>query len=254
MTTGYVGEIFSGIQGEGLYVGERQIFIRLLGCNLRCAYCDTAWAREPALYGRIEQAAGERDFEVRPNPMGVADLAAFISRLNAPHGLHDAVSITGGEPLLQAGFVHELAQRLRESGLRIHLETNGTLAAELGAVLDAIDVIAMDVKLPSAAGFECWDAHAAFFDAARPIAADSSRLFVKAIIAQSTTEQEIQRVGGLLASVTPHIPLVLQPVTKVEHGPGPPSPSVVLRLQTVAKEFLTSVRVIPQMHKLMGQL
>jgi 7-carboxy-7-deazaguanine synthase len=254
MTTGYVGEVFSGIQGEGLYVGERQIFVRLLGCNLRCAYCDTTWAREPALYCRVERTPGGRDFEEHANPLNDTDLAAFVGRLNEPSGLHDAVSITGGEPLSQPEFVRDLARQLRQIGLRVHLETNGTLAAALALVIDSVDVVAMDVKLPSAAGLDCWDDHAAFLDAARPLATGDSRLFVKAVVGQPTTEQEIVHACRMIAAVSPRIPLVLQPVTEVNAGPASPSPSAVLQLQAIAKQFLASVRVIPQMHKLMGQL
>jgi len=254
MTTGYIGEIFSGIQGEGLWVGERQIFVRLLGCNLRCSYCDTAWARERTLYCRVEKTAGERDFEEHSNPLDAARAGGFVLRLSQPAGLHGSVSFTGGEPLAQPEFLRELAQRVRAAGLQVYLETNGTLAESLAVLLDAVDVIAMDVKLASAAGFECWKEHEAFLDAARPFIARGSLLFVKAVFAESTAEQEIERLCRLISAVNPSLALVLQPVSEVRGGPVPPSPARVLRLQAVAKRALAEVRVIPQMHKLIGQI
>lgn len=253
MTPGYVGEIFSGIQGEGLWVGERQLFVRLVACNLRCSSCDTAWARERTLYCRVEKSAGARDFEERANPLDPPDAAALVLRLNSPR-LHDSVSLTGGEPLLQPEFLRDLARRLRPEGLRIYLETNGTLPEALAVVLDVVDVIAMDLKLPSAAGFECWEEHRAFLQAARPFLDAGSPLFAKAVFADSTAEGEIERACELLAAVSPDLPLVLQPVSQVPGGPAPPAPARALALHAVARRSLRRVRIIPQMHKLMGQM
>jgi pyruvate-formate lyase-activating enzyme len=169
--------------------------------------------------------------------------------------LHHAASFTGGEPLLQAEFVSQMAQRIRAAGLSVHLETNGTLANALPGVLHAVDVIAMDVKLPSAAGFECWQEHRAFLDAARPfIARPGAVLFVKAVFAQATGEDEIERLCRLVAAASPRIPLVLQPASPVAGGPQAPSPAQTLARQAKAAETLPHVRVIPQVHKLMGQM
>ena len=255
MSAGYLAEVFSAIQGEGLFVGERQIFVRLAGCNLRCAFCDTAWARERPLYCRAERTPGKRDFEELANPFEPGGAAELASRLHSLPRLHDAASLTGGEPLLQPEFVRGLAQRVRAAGLKVHLETNGTLANQLTSVLDAVDVIAMDVKLPSAAGFECWDDHRAFLEAARPfIRRHDALLFAKAIFAQTTTDEEVERLCRLLAEVSAETPLVLQPVSVVRGGPAPPSPGRALDLQAAAKQLLPHVRVIPQTHKLVRQM
>jgi organic radical activating enzyme len=254
MITGSLAEVFSATQGEGLFVGQRQLFVRLAGCNLRCRYCDTAWARERTPCCRAEHTPGGRDFTAHANPLDVEDAAALGLRLHVGR-LHDAVSFTGGEPLLQPEFLRDLARRLRAAGLPAHLETNGTLAEALARVSDAVDVIAMDLKLPSAAGFACWDEHRAFLDAARPfMQRPGALLFAKAVFAQATTEQEIERACTLLARVSAEIPLVLQPVSAVAGGPEPPAPARALALQAAAKPLLADVRVIPQTHKLMGQM
>lgn len=252
---GYIAEIFSGIQGEGLWVGERQIFVRLAGCNLHCSYCDTAWARDRALYCRAEKTPGQRDFEEHANPLDAARAAQLVVRLHSPAGLHSAVSFTGGEPLLQPELLRDMAERVRAAGVGVHLETNGTLPDALSRVFEAVDVIAMDVKLPSAAGMESWDEHRAFLDAARPfLSRGEAPLFVKAVFAGATADDEVEKACRLVASVSPQIPLVLQPVTRVPEGPEPPSPERTLCLQAVAKRFIPHVRVIPQVHKLMGQM
>lgn len=255
MTAGDLAELFSGIQGEGLFVGERQIFVRLAGCNLNCRYCDTAWAREPSPTWRAERHPGARDFADHANPVALETAAMHMLRLHAPRRLHRAVSFTGGEPLLQAEFVGDLARAARRAGLKAHLETNGTPAAALTRIADALDVIAMDLKLPSAAGVECWDEHRAFLEAAEPfLRRRGTVLFAKAVFAQTTSDDEIARACALLRAADPRLPLVLQPISPLPAGPPPPTPARVLEVQALAARHLRNVRVIPQVHKLMGQM
>lgn len=101
-----VTEIFPSIQGEGLRQGEPAIFIRLTGCNLNCAFCDTKYAwngGKPHSVDRILE-------EIKK------------MRLGFPA---DWVCLTGGEPLLQD--LAELAERLKKEGFQIQVETNGIL-------------------------------------------------------------------------------------------------------------------------------
>ena len=116
-----VCEIFASIQGESSYAGLPCVFVRMTGCNLRCSYCDTAYAYDEGAE-MTEDAVLE---EVRK------------------HGLN-LVEITGGEPLLQDGVV-SLAGRLISLGYKVLIETNGTL--DTGGVDDRA-VIIMDVKTP----------------------------------------------------------------------------------------------------------
>jgi len=254
--TAPIVEVFSSIQGEGLLVGERQVFLRLAGCNLCCAYCDTPGAQEIPAFARLERTPGRQDFAETPSAMTATEVADAIRHLVRPQpGLHHSVALTGGEPLLRAAFLLELLPRIGALGLGAYLETNGTLAEELGQVIAHLDAICADIKLPSATQQPPrWGAHE-FFLLTMAAHEDPTRLdFVKCIIAAESTEEEVGRAARLIAGINPQLPLVLQPVTPTRPNINAPAPGHMLNLQAVAKQHLTQVRVIPQTHRLGGYI
>jgi len=109
----FITEIFKSIQGEGTRAGLPCIFVRLTGCNLRCTWCDTAYA----FHGGKKMSAQE----VAARVDELAGRADGSERLNARTPL---VELTGGEPLLQEE-VYPLADRLLASGYTVMIETSG---------------------------------------------------------------------------------------------------------------------------------
>ena len=105
-----VTEIFPSIQGEGLRQGEPTIFIRLTGCNLNCAFCDTKYAWNGGKPHSVDQILDEVKRIKRGFPA-------------------DWVCLTGGEPLLQD--LSKLAGRLKKETFQIQVETNGLLYQDL---------------------------------------------------------------------------------------------------------------------------
>ena len=119
-------EIFSSFQGEGLLIGERQIFVRFAGCNLNCNYCDT------------NDSKSEKSGKLM-TPQSVTD---EINKLLTPDCR--SISFTGGEPSLYPDFINEVS-KLTE--LNIMLETNGTLPDNID-LIDRLDMVSLDIKLP----------------------------------------------------------------------------------------------------------
>jgi 7-carboxy-7-deazaguanine synthase len=97
-----VTEIFKSIQGESTYAGLPCVFVRLTGCNLRCHWCDTAYA----FHGGTKMTSD--------------DVLARVHELGGK-----LLEFTGGEPLLQEAEVLNLSRRLVEEGFRILIETSG---------------------------------------------------------------------------------------------------------------------------------
>lgn len=259
-SAGYLSEMFCSVQGEGLFVGERQIFVRTAGCAATCSWCDTVYSKVQTprfvIHGHADATA-----RWRANPVALEDVLDDVvacARANAPVV---TVSITGGEPLEQPEFVGALARGLRSRELRVYLETAGIHAAALRSVLDHVDVIAMDVKLPSATGVEHWDAHREFFSVLRGGGFDPARgggaLFVKVIVDLKATVAEIERAAALVASFSPRVPFVLQPESETMLSEKSTRDSRRALLQLIdagaraASLRLDVVRVIPQTHKVL---
>jgi len=218
--TAKIVEIFHSLQGEGLYVGEPMTFVRFLGCNLFCSYCDT-------LYARDEKRAADM----------TADQVLAAVALSAKPG--QFVSLTGGEPLLWTDFCAELIPKLRTKGLKTYLETNGTMVKEMARLDGLADVVAMDIKPPSDCGQDLWRAHREF------LALIKDRAFVKIVITSTIQPAEVERAVELVAEAGPAIPLVLQPAA----GDLAPDMGLARKYLARASERLSDVRIVSQMHK-----
>ena len=139
MEKAYVNEVFASIQGEGLYIGLYQLFIRFEGCNLSCSYCDT-------------DNNSKKDFEVNGkkylNPITVDNLLEIIStEFNLD--LYHSISFTGGEPSLQLDVIKTMVTEIRKSNkdIKFFLETNGSLPENLIKLDEYMDIMSVDLKM-----------------------------------------------------------------------------------------------------------
>ena len=107
-----ITEIFKSIQGEGTRAGLPCIFVRLTGCNLRCTWCDTAYAFHGGEKMSVEEVLARVD-----------DLAGRAEMSGAPVSV-PLIELTGGEPLLQEE-IYPLAEKLLAAGYAVMIETSG---------------------------------------------------------------------------------------------------------------------------------
>jgi 7-carboxy-7-deazaguanine synthase len=109
----FITEIFKSIQGEGTRAGLPCIFVRLTGCNLRCTWCDTAYAFHGGEKMSVEEVAARVD-----------ELAGRQNRVSASAAAVPLIELTGGEPLLQQE-IYSLAEKLLGDGYTVMIETSG---------------------------------------------------------------------------------------------------------------------------------
>lgn len=221
-TSGKITEVFSSIQGEGLYFGEEQIFVRFFGCNMKCRFCDTPLDR----FTQYEPQELLKEVKLYKNG-------------------HRTVSFTGGEPLLQKYFLKEMLKLTRKEGFNNYLETNGVLHSALEDVIDYVDIVAMDIKLPSSTGLkDFWHHHLNFLKVA-----SKKEVFIKMVVCQDTNENDLREGLKLIKEVNKFLILVLQPNSLEETDA---MAKKLERFKEIASEDHITACVIPQLHKRIG--
>ncbi|MBI2339519.1 MAG: 7-carboxy-7-deazaguanine synthase QueE [Deltaproteobacteria bacterium] len=233
-------EIFSSIQGEGLWVGRPQVFVRFKGCRLKCAYCDTPLTHSKIQEARIEYPPFSRQFEKHSLEFSAEELTKSVERYQ-PRSL----AITGGEPLEQVDFLAEWFPTLA-GRCEILLETSGVEVEALGRVISFIDMVSLDIKIPSATGERAyWEIHDRFIETAK-----QKGHYAKVVFDEKMTDEEIERLM-ILFSKHPQLPVVFQPVSPVQRRD---LKRCFALFQLFAERFPKRVRLIPQTHKLLSIL
>ncbi len=227
-----ISEIFSSIQGEGPYLGVKQIFIRFGRCNMHCHYCD-----------ELEKMKEERFTVVSQD-----ELCRQVVEMDKEKGPHHSISLTGGEPLFYTPFLKGFMSWLKSKGYTTYLETNGTLPKELDEVISLTDVVAMDLKPASSTlDRDFTQKHKEFLKIAL-----KTEVFTKVVVTPGTKRDEIQACVDLVAATNAKIPFIFQPLSDPIGINAEALRLIEKDFFAIAREALHDVRVIPQMHKIWG--
>lgn len=124
-----VVEKFVSINGEGTLCGQLAVFIRFAGCNLKCSYCDTAWANKT-----------DAPYEL----MSAKDIYDYIKNTRIRN-----ITLTGGEPLIKEGIIELLQVLAEDKELHVEIETNGSVSLKEFMNIENVPSFTMDYKLPS---------------------------------------------------------------------------------------------------------
>ncbi|MEW5758262.1 MAG: 7-carboxy-7-deazaguanine synthase QueE [Candidatus Omnitrophota bacterium] len=225
-----ISEIFKSIQGEGVYAGIPQVFIRFHGCCINCDFCDT------------------RNLSFKEYSLG-----SLIKEINKFKHSYHSLALTGGEPLMHKDFLREVLPLLKKYKRTIYLETNGTLPESLKEIIKYIDIIAMDFKLPSSTKRNSfWREHSEFLSIAA-----TKNVFTKAVICSTTKFSDLITAIEILKENIRHrrtrlgreknIPLILQPNFHQDEAL-----KKAFLFQDKCLNYWDDVRVIPQLHKYIG--
>ena len=223
-------EIFSSFQGEGLLIGERQIFVRFAGCNLNCNYCDTNDSKS--------ESSGKL---MAPN-----EVSEEIRKIITPDC--KTISFTGGEPSLYPEFINEVSKNFN---LSIMLETNGTLPDNID-LIDDLDIVSLDIKLPEHFNEEFDES--IFINEIKSLnllMAKSINVYCKVVILPSTKIKSFKEVVEKLSqniSNKSNLKIIIQPSSPLEDWSD-----INFRLfsfsEIVGQYF--EVSTIPQIHKIL---
>jgi len=226
-----ISQIFSSLQGEGPYLGERHLFVRFRDCNIHCTYCD-------------EVGHPSEDLDI-------SALMERVKKIDAEQGPHHMVSLTGGEPLFYPQYLEVLIPALKKEGFQIYLETNGMLDKPLEKMLHWMDVIAMDIKLSSVTHErDILAQHAAFLKVAR-----QKNIFAKMVVSRELELSELEQALAMIQNVHPDLLVILQPVTQGDHVDYATHDIGFLEgIQRFCLKYIKNVRVVPRLHKLVGIL
>jgi len=225
-----ISEIFLSFQGEGPFAGSRQLFVRFYGCNRSCSYCDTFLESYKSF--------------TKDSLMG--RLLGFTEDYNE-------IVLTGGEPLLWSGFLVEFLDVYKKHWKNgVYLETNGTLPGELEKVVDKVDIISMDIKLPSSTGDPCgddiWDLHRRFVEVG-----SAKKMILKAVVTDMTLMEDMKAMSEIIARANAEVDIVLQPVTPVGEAVKQPDGEMLLYFKKyLEKETGRDIMVLGQLHKCLG--
>lgn len=236
---GFIQEIFYSIQGEGLWAGRLQHFIRFKGCSIRCSYCDTPQAKfhEDELQHQPFLPGLENSIE----PAGVVEI--LRNQAGQRPGAH-SFAVTGGEPLEQVDFLAALVTEIKEAfpGIPVMLETAGIHFEPMRRVADIPDLVSMDFKLPSTSGLHGMRSqHASFMDALQ-----GCPFYVKTVVDPRTPHHEVLEAAKTVAACDPKTPFFLQPVMREGRIWGG---IYLFDLWATAREALEDVRILPQIHR-----
>ena len=232
-----VSEIFTSIEGEGIFVGKKTLFIRFSGCHLKCRWCDTKYAL-PLDSGTEYQIDEIEDLIIR-------ELQPFTYKVN----------FTGGEPLLQTDAVIKLADFIKkQTNLKTYIESSCFDSELFSKVLPYIDICKIEFKTDDSKVVEneVYDGLLLNEIKCLELAVESNKTtYIKIVVTNSTNLESFKNlVYNISKKIRPSdiVGFIIQP----SHGVDQPTVNKLLDTYDIVQPMFPEVRIISQLHKEIG--
>lgn len=231
-----LSEIFTSIEGEGILFGTKTMFVRLAGCPLNCHWCDTPYA--------LPLESGS-DYSI--------DEVKQLILEGLYHNTYK-VNFTGGEPLVQHEAVIELARFVRRKGIKTYLESACYDSVRFAKVLPQIDIVKVEFKLRDSKVIDEMHYESLLRNEKEclSIAIGSGKTtYVKVIVTNSSSLKEFKelvREVFRIAKPAEIAGFIIQPSYKVDE----PTLNVLFGFYDAVYPLYDQVRVVPQLHKVIG--
>lgn len=229
-------EMFTSIEGEGVLYGTKTLFVRLAGCPFQCFYCDTKEA--------LPLDSGT-EYDVK-------DACKMIEENLTPSTYK--VNFTGGDPLVQPAALAEMAKFVQSKNVPTYIESSCYDSARFDTVIPFIDLVKIEFKTRDSE-FVDSEHYAGLIKNALECLKISVRLekhpYIKIVVSSRTTESSFRDLLDdifELVSDEDISGLVIQPTYGIEE----PGLDLLLQLYDLASKYCGIVRVIPQLHKVIG--
>lgn len=210
-------------------IGKRQVFVRFAGCNIDCKYCDTEDSK--SLDAGKYYTFDELNDEIQS--LMTCDV--------------DSLEITGGEPLLHSEYIREFLSRYEYKAM---LETNASLPDNLADLVDVIDIVSMDIKLPEHFNNkEEWlDVYENELKSIKIMEDHNIKYYIKIVVSPTTSTEIIEDIlMDLMGLVSSNVEIIIQPVSPMTLWQS--KENLFTLSETIGKYY--KVSIIPQIHKYM---
>jgi organic radical activating enzyme len=235
-TRAKLSEIFTSIEGEGILFGTKTMFVRLAGCPLKCYWCDTPYA--------LPLDSGS-DYSIN-------EVKNLILKNLHPNTYK--VNFTGGEPLVQHEAVIELAKFVRGKGIKTYLESACYDSSKFAKVLPYIDLVKIEFKLKDSKVVD--EKHYGSLlknelDCLRMAVNNGKTTYIKVVVTNSSNLKEFKELVHEVFRVAKPDEIagfIIQPSYKIDE----PTLDVLFGFYDAVYPLYDQVRVVPQLHKIIG--
>jgi len=231
-----ISEIFTSIEGEGVLFGTKTMFVRMAGCPLRCHWCDTTYA--------IAMDSG--------NDYSIDQVKELIFENLQPNTYK--VNFTGGEPLVQHEAIIELAKFVRQKGIRTYLESACYDHVRFSKVLPYIDICKIEFKLRDSNVVDNKHYNSLLYnelECLKLAVSSNITVFIKVVVTNSSSVKEFTELVHMVfkeVKTTDVAGFIIQPSYKVDE----PTLDVLFGFYDVVYPLYDQVRIVPQLHKIVG--